>query len=89
MDDSNRYSSTICGWLEAGGHRLALAQVGPDFCVVRQSVATPPSEAELVIEIDGHERRKRVFLSVGISDSSTLVKFADGRNFSIGMQLDR
>lgn len=77
MNDSNGHSSTICGWLEANGQRLALAQVGPDYCVVRHGVSTPPTEAELVIEIDGNERRKRVFLEAGISDSSPLVKFAD------------
>lgn len=77
MSDSNGYSSTICGWLVANGHRLALAQVGPDYCIVRDSVATPPTEAELIINIDGNERRKRVFLSAGISEGSTLVNFAD------------
>ncbi len=77
MNDSNGYSSTIHGWLEANGHRFALSQVGPDYCVVRHSIATPPTDAELVIEIDGNHRRQRVFLPAGISASSTLVKFAD------------
>jgi hypothetical protein len=78
MNDSNGYSSTIRGWLEANGHRLPLAQVGPDYCVVHHSVPIPPTDAELVIEIDGEERRKRVFLQAGISDSSTVVKFVLG-----------
>ncbi len=77
MNDSNGYSSTIRGWLEANGLRLALAQVGPGYCVVRHSVATPPTDAELVIEIDGNERREPVFLEAGISESSTLVKFIE------------
>ena len=77
MPENNGYSSAIRGWLVAGGRRLALAQVGPDHCVVRRSVATPPIEAELVIEIDGDERRRRVFLQDGISEDSTFVKFAD------------
>ncbi len=77
MPENNGYSSTIRGWLVADGHRLALAQVGPDHCVVRRSVAIPPIEAELVIEVDGDERRSRVFLQDGISEDSTFVKFAD------------
>jgi hypothetical protein len=40
-------------------------------------VIRPRPQAEFVIEIDGNERRKRVFLEAGISDSSPLVKFAD------------
>ena len=77
MPQNNGYSSTVSGWLVAGGHRLALAQVGPDHCVVRRSVAIAPCEAELVIEIDGHQQQSCVFLQDGISANSTLVKFAD------------
>ena len=77
MPQTNGYSSTIRGWLMVGGHRLALAQVGPAHCVVRRSIAIPPSEAELVIEIDGQQQQSRVFLQDGISEDSTLVKFAE------------
>ncbi|MEO8495230.1 MAG: hypothetical protein ABI614_09180 [Planctomycetota bacterium] len=77
MNENNGYSSTIRGWLEVDGHRLELAQVGPGHCVVRHAAAVPPTEAELVIAIDGNERRKRVFLGSGISGSSTVVKFAE------------
>lgn len=77
INDSNGYSSTICGWLEADGHRLVLAQVGPDYCVVRRTVPLPPTKAEIVIEIDGNQRRRKVFLNSGISDSSRVVQFTD------------
>jgi hypothetical protein len=76
MNNSNGYSSTVRGWLEAGGHRFPLAQVGPNFCIIRDNVTTPPTGAELVIEVDGDERRKRVFLPAGISESFTVVEFA-------------
>lgn len=76
MSESDGYSSIINGWLETNGHRLRLAQVGPDYCVVRDSVASPPTNAELVIEIDGEERRQRVFLQAGISESSTTIQFS-------------
>jgi len=82
MNENNGYSSTIRGWLETNGHRLPLAQIGPDYCVVRHSVATPPADAELIIEIDGDERRKKVFLQTGISNSSTVVEFAERKSNS-------
>jgi len=77
MLESNGYSSTIRGWLLAGGHRLALAQVGSDHCVVRRSVATPPIEAELIIEVDGDQRRSQVYLQDGISENSTFVRLME------------
>lgn len=76
MNHTNGYSSTVRGWLVAGGHRFPLAQVGPNFCVIRDNVTTPPTVAELVIEVDGDERRERVFLPAGISKSLTVVEFA-------------
>jgi hypothetical protein len=76
MNTRTGHSSTIRGWLEANGQRFPLAQVGPDYCVVRHSVATPPTDAELVIEIDGDQRRDRVFPQDGISESTAVVKFA-------------
>lgn len=77
MKQNNGYSTTIRGWLEAGGHRLMLAQIGPDHCVVRGSIPMPPTEAKLVIEIDGDERHKPVFLQDGIPDNASLVKFTN------------
>ena len=75
MNDTNGHSSTIHGWLETNGHRLALAQVGPDHCVVRHAVPSPPTDAELVIVIDGNERRVPVFLRDGILEDSAVVKY--------------
>ena len=66
MPEKDSYSSTVRGWLMADGHRFALAQVGPDFVFLRDPTPLPPMEAELRIEIDGDERRSRVFLPDGI-----------------------
>jgi hypothetical protein len=76
MLENNRYSSTVRGWLVADGHRLALAQVGPDHCILRRSVYVPPTEAERIIEVDGQRQQSRVFLQDGISETSTLVRFS-------------
>ena len=56
-----------------GQTRLELAQVGPDHCVLRQPLDAPPSPAELVIEVDGDVRQQAVFLTQGISKTSTVV----------------
>ena len=73
MIAQSTYSSNVRGWLVVGEQRLELAQVGPDRCVLRQSLDAPPSAAELVIEIDGEVRHQAVFLRRGISRTSTVV----------------
>ncbi len=62
---SNGYSSQICGWLVVGGVQHELAQVGPDFCILRQPipgdfVVTNDIQAELLIEVDGDQREVAV-----------------------------
>ena len=55
---SNGYSSQVRGWLVVGGVQHELAQVGPDFCILRQPipgdfVVTDDIQAGLLIEVDG------------------------------------
>ena len=52
--------------LAVNGHVFSVAELGPDFVVVRNPVAHPPAEAELTLSIDGYERRWRVNLIDGI-----------------------
>jgi hypothetical protein len=52
--------------LAVNGHVFSVAKLGPDFLVVRNPVAHPPSEAEITLSIDGHEQRWRVELIDGI-----------------------
>ena len=76
MITQSSYSSSVRGWLVVGEQRLELAQVGPDRCVLRQSLDAPPSAAELVIEINGDFRHHAVFLTHGISKKSTVVSLS-------------
>ena len=53
---------------------LELAQLGPDCCIVRESMNSPPCTAELHISVDGDVRRRPIFLPQGLStDSKTVV----------------
>lgn len=50
----------------AGQRRFAVAQVGPDFMIVTESVQLPPIAVELVAEIDGQIKRRSVYLPNGV-----------------------
>jgi hypothetical protein len=52
--------------LAVNGHVFSVAQLGPDFVVLRNPVPHPPAEAELSLSIDGQEERWRVHLIDGI-----------------------
>ena len=65
---SNGYSSQVLGWLVVGGVQHELAQVGPDFCILRQPISgdflvTDDIQAGLLIEVDGDQRELAVILS--------------------------
>jgi hypothetical protein len=64
---SNGHSSKVRGWLLVCGVQYELAQVGPDFCIVRgrlslQVLSESEMQAELVIEVDGDQRRVAILL---------------------------
>lgn len=64
----NGYSTQVRGWLVIDGLRHELAQVGPDFCILREPVdgavcISNDKPAELVIEVDGSQREVAVVLS--------------------------
>ena len=52
--------------LAVNGHVFSVAELGPDFVVLRDPIPHPPAEAELSLSIDGHEERWRVELIDGI-----------------------
>ena len=52
--------------LAVNGHVFSVAELGPDFVVLRNPIPHPPAEAELSLSIDGHEERWRVDLIDGI-----------------------
>lgn len=62
--------------LLVNGDDLEVAQVGPDSCVLRDPRPHPPSDAQLIITVDGESETYNVFLCDGISADSGEVRFA-------------
>jgi len=77
---SNGYSSQVRGWLVIDGVQLGLAQIGPDFCILREPLSSQlliayPQPAELIIEVDGDQRTVVVNLSLNHSSSPQKLHF--------------
>lgn len=60
------YSADVRMSLEIEGRHLAVAQVGPDFIILAGAGEMPPSTGDLVVVIDGNERRRTLALPDGI-----------------------
>ena len=53
-------------YLLAGSRRLGVAQLGPDFIILDEPTEVPPGPGELVVLVDGNEKRRAVTLPAGI-----------------------
>jgi hypothetical protein len=60
------YSADVKLSLIVGDRVIPLAQVGPQSCIAREVTCLPPSSAELVVSVDGHIRKRTVYLVHGI-----------------------
>jgi hypothetical protein len=65
--NSGSYSADIHMELRLNGDVLPIAQLGPDFLILKTPVDHPPAEAEIRMSIDGHEQRWLVRLLEGLS----------------------
>jgi hypothetical protein len=62
--------------LQVNGRRLAIAQVGRDFLILRESCVIPSStRAEIVVTVDDQVTRRSVVLFDGISAGQERVGF--------------
>ena len=52
--------------LRLNGHFLPIAQLGPNFLVLKNPIDHPPSDAEIFMSIDGREERWPVQLLQGM-----------------------
>ena len=66
----NEFSADVRMQLNVNGCVLPIAQLGPDFIILREPAAHPPSEAEVFMSIDGKESRWNVYLPHGIDGQS-------------------
>jgi len=67
------YSAQVQLRLECNGQTIQLSQVAPDWVIPVEPCNLPPSEAEIVTEVDGQEHRRSVFLSDGMLPTSVHV----------------
>jgi hypothetical protein len=61
------HSADVRMELRINGHILPISQLGPDFLILTASADHPPTDAEILLSIDGHEDRWMVRLDHGIA----------------------
>jgi hypothetical protein len=71
----NGYSSDLEAFLCVATSRLPLAELGPDYCVVRGATELPPSDGEIVLMIDGEESRIPIVLPNGVIAAQSRVPY--------------
>ena len=69
------HSADVRMQLNVGGRSLKLAQLGPGFAILALPADVPPGDAEIVLSIDGNERRWNVILPNGLSRDGTKLCF--------------
>jgi hypothetical protein len=62
----NEYSADVRIQLTVSGHVLSIAQLGPDFIILRDRTNHPPAVGEIAMWIDDYERRWNVNLPDGL-----------------------
>ena len=60
------YSARVRLRLECGGWVVPLAQVAPDWIIPSEGRELPPSYGEVVVDVDGREQRRWVYLPDGM-----------------------
>jgi hypothetical protein len=71
------YSSRVCLFLETGGRSYSLSQIGPRFIRLREATYLPPGDAEVVMIVDGSERRWQVEMPNGAVPFDVEVEIED------------
>lgn len=77
LDLKSNYSAEITLSLEVNGHAWPLAMIGPDSFVPKQPIQLDPCDAEIVMTIDGKERRWPVRLIDGATPFDKDVRISD------------
>jgi len=72
------HSADVRMKLYVNGHVFAIGQLGPDFLILDDTADQPPGEAEILLSIDGRERRWKVRLPDGIACGKPETRIAVG-----------
>ena len=68
------YSADVRLRLIVDDREYALSQIGPDGITLRKPTSLPPCEADVVMNVDDHQKVWRVWLPDGISPADTFVR---------------
>lgn len=71
------YSADVKLCLETEHGHVRLSQSSADFIIARAPVHLPPCSAEVIVEVDGHCHRRRVWLTNGMSESDVKTAIAE------------
>jgi hypothetical protein len=71
------FSADVRMQLRVNGQVFSIGQLGPDFLILDDPADQPPVEAEVVVSIDGRERRWTVRLPDGIAAGRPETRIAD------------
>ena len=61
------HSARVRMELRIHGQVVPIAQMGPDFVIVKEPVEFPPGQAEIFMSIDGSARSWHVYLVEGVT----------------------
>jgi len=67
------YSADVRITLNVTNLSVPVAQLGPDFIILREGVNHPPAEAEMVLRVDDSESRWTVLLPEGLRENLTRI----------------
>jgi hypothetical protein len=73
------YSADVRMELRLQDRVLSIAQLGPDFLILEEPVEHPPAQAEILVSIDGRERRWMVYLPDGLTVGARETRIAPGQ----------
>jgi hypothetical protein len=65
--NGSHHSADVRMHLRLNGHILPIAQLGPDFLVLKDAIDHAPAKAEIDMSIDGHKSRWPVYLVEGLA----------------------
>jgi hypothetical protein len=74
--DVQNYSADVRMELRLNGSVLTISHLGPDYLILARPVDHPPAPAEIIVSIDGNQRRRAVYLPAGLSTESRRVPIA-------------
>lgn len=72
------HSAQVDMHLLVNGGSIPVAQMGPDFLILKEPSDHPPGQATMVLQVDQSERRWPVRLPNGISAGSKRVTIGSG-----------